>query len=209
MAVCAPAAMILMIARPVLMLAGISNHLCSDGGGPSRPASTQLSIAPRSHPHGRPIRRWGSSDRTNQPSGVPERRPARSSADRTRPLKPQGSCWPSAAQKRLLRCPSAAWRSDPLGHRPLPNGALQGALGSEPTKETYPVFNLRDTLRVYGGKASLQRIESFRSIGEKDKKKFRRPPARAGHDAVLCIQLLCYADMMNVCMYVCHVSWWW
>ena len=65
--------------------------------------------------HGRPIRRWGSSDRTNQPSGVPERRPARSSADRTRPLKPQGPCWPSAAQKRLLRCPSTAWRSDPLG----------------------------------------------------------------------------------------------
>ena len=55
--------------------------------------------------HGRPMRRWGSSDRTNQASGVPERRPARSAAARTRSLKPQGPCWPSAAQKRLLRYP--------------------------------------------------------------------------------------------------------
>ena len=105
MAVCAPAAVILMIARPVLMLAGISNHLSA------RTAAVQRGLPPRRRrlrrdpTHGRPIRRWGSSDRTNQPSSVPERRPARSSADRTRPLKPQGPCWPSAAQKRLLRYP--------------------------------------------------------------------------------------------------------
>ena len=51
MAVCAPAAMILMIARPVLMLAGISNHLSARTAAVQRgAASTPPSIAPRSHP---------------------------------------------------------------------------------------------------------------------------------------------------------------
>ena len=51
MAVCAPAATILVIARPVLMLAGISNHLSARTAAVQRgTASTPPSIAPRSHP---------------------------------------------------------------------------------------------------------------------------------------------------------------